>query len=105
MQYDCIRSEMRKTEPGTWRLPGPASRATGTRSLTRAARHYPQSVEMSDAGNRHGDRQPACRGRDETRCYAPGIGLLILPTAEAIVEQKEHPDRANAVLHVTLLEG
>jgi hypothetical protein len=30
-----------------------------------------------------------------------GIKLLILPTAEAIAELKEHPDRANAVLHVT----
>lgn len=30
-----------------------------------------------------------------------GIKLLILPTADAIAELKEHPDRANAVLHVT----
>ena len=30
-----------------------------------------------------------------------GIKLLILPTAEAIAELKEHPDQANAVLHVT----
>ena len=30
-----------------------------------------------------------------------GIKLLILPTAGAIAELKEHPDRANAVLHVT----
>jgi len=30
-----------------------------------------------------------------------GIKLLILPTAEAIAELKAHPDRANAVLHVT----
>jgi hypothetical protein len=29
------------------------------------------------------------------------IKLVILPTAEAIAELKEHPDRANAVLHVT----
>lgn len=29
------------------------------------------------------------------------IKLLILPTPEAIAELKEHPDRANAVLHVT----
>jgi hypothetical protein len=29
-----------------------------------------------------------------------GIKLLILPTAEAIAELKEHPDQANAVLHV-----
>lgn len=29
------------------------------------------------------------------------IKLLILPTADAIAELKEHPDRANAVLHVT----
>jgi hypothetical protein len=30
-----------------------------------------------------------------------GIKLVILPTSEAILELKEHPDRANAVLHVT----
>jgi hypothetical protein len=30
-----------------------------------------------------------------------GIKLLILPTAEAIAELKERPNRANAVLHVT----
>lgn len=30
-----------------------------------------------------------------------GIKLLILPTADAIAELKEHPDRANAVLHLT----
>jgi len=30
-----------------------------------------------------------------------GIKLLILPTAKAIAELKEHPERANAVLHVT----
>ena len=30
-----------------------------------------------------------------------GIKLLILPTSEAITELEEHPDRANAVLHVT----
>jgi hypothetical protein len=30
-----------------------------------------------------------------------GIKLLILPTAQAIAELKEHPDQANAVLHVT----
>ena len=30
-----------------------------------------------------------------------GIKLLILPTAEAIAKLKAHPDRANAVLHVT----
>ena len=30
-----------------------------------------------------------------------GIKLLILPTPEAIAELKEHPDQANAVLHVT----
>jgi len=30
-----------------------------------------------------------------------GIKLVILPTVEAIAELKEHPDRANAVLHVT----
>jgi hypothetical protein len=29
------------------------------------------------------------------------IKLVILPTAEAIAELKQHPDRANAVLHVT----
>lgn len=29
------------------------------------------------------------------------IKLVILPTLEAIAELKEHPDRANAVLHVT----
>jgi hypothetical protein len=29
------------------------------------------------------------------------IKLLILPTAEALVELKEHPDNANAILHVT----
>ena len=30
-----------------------------------------------------------------------GIKLLILPTAQAIAELKAHPDRANAILHVT----
>jgi hypothetical protein len=30
-----------------------------------------------------------------------GIKLVILPTLEAIAELKKHPDRANAVLHVT----
>ena len=30
-----------------------------------------------------------------------GIKLVILPTVEAIAELTEHPDRANAVLHVT----
>jgi len=29
------------------------------------------------------------------------IKLVILPTAEAIAELKEHPDKTNAVLHVT----
>jgi hypothetical protein len=29
------------------------------------------------------------------------IRLVILPTLEAIAELKEHPNRANAVLHVT----
>jgi len=29
------------------------------------------------------------------------IDLVILPTAEAIAELKEHPDQANAILHVT----
>jgi hypothetical protein len=29
------------------------------------------------------------------------IKLVILPTLEAIAELKQHPDRANAVLHVT----
>ena len=29
------------------------------------------------------------------------IKLVILPTMEAIAELKQHPDRANAVLHVT----
>jgi hypothetical protein len=29
------------------------------------------------------------------------IKLVILPTLEAIAELKEHPDQANAVLHVT----
>ena len=40
---------------------------------------------------------------DEVRREAKrrGIKLLILPTADAIAELKEHPDRANAVLHVT----
>jgi hypothetical protein len=30
-----------------------------------------------------------------------GVELVILPTSEAIAELKKHPDRANAVLHVT----
>ena len=29
------------------------------------------------------------------------IKLVILPTLEAIAEMEEHPDQANAVLHVT----
>jgi len=29
------------------------------------------------------------------------VKLIILPTAEAIAELKEHPDQANAILHVT----
>jgi hypothetical protein len=29
------------------------------------------------------------------------IDLVILPTTEAIAELKEHPDQANAILHVT----
>jgi hypothetical protein len=29
------------------------------------------------------------------------IALLVLPTAEAIEELKEHPDETNAILHVT----
>jgi hypothetical protein len=29
------------------------------------------------------------------------IELLVLPTAEAIKELKEHPDETNAILHVT----
>jgi hypothetical protein len=29
------------------------------------------------------------------------VELVILPTSEAIAELKQHPDRANAVLHVT----
>ena len=29
------------------------------------------------------------------------VELVILPTAEAIANLKEHPDRANAILHVT----
>ena len=29
------------------------------------------------------------------------IDLVILPTAEAIAELEEHPDQANAILHVT----
>jgi hypothetical protein len=29
------------------------------------------------------------------------IKLLILPTAEAIVELQRHPDKVNAILHVT----
>lgn len=29
------------------------------------------------------------------------IKLVILPTAEAIAELKDHPDHANAILHVT----
>jgi hypothetical protein len=29
------------------------------------------------------------------------VKLVILPTAEAIAELKEHPDEANAILHVT----
>ena len=29
------------------------------------------------------------------------IKLLILPTAEAIAELKERPDKVNAILHVT----
>ena len=29
------------------------------------------------------------------------VKLVILPTAEAIVELERHPDEANAVLHVT----
>jgi ABC-type taurine transport system ATPase subunit len=49
---------------------------------------------------------PGVRGamkRDEVKREAKrrGIKLLILPTADAIAELKEHPDRANAVLHVT----
>ena len=30
-----------------------------------------------------------------------GIKLLVLPTAKAIAKFKAHPDRANAVLHIT----
>jgi hypothetical protein len=30
-----------------------------------------------------------------------GVKLLILPTAEAIAELEAHPNRANAILHVT----
>jgi hypothetical protein len=29
------------------------------------------------------------------------VELIILPTAEAIAKLKEHPDRTNAILHVT----
>jgi hypothetical protein len=29
------------------------------------------------------------------------VELVILPTAEAIAKLKEHPDRTNAILHVT----
>jgi hypothetical protein len=29
------------------------------------------------------------------------VELVILPTAEAIANLKEHPDQANAILHVT----
>jgi hypothetical protein len=31
----------------------------------------------------------------------PHIKMLILPTAEAIAESKERPDKVNAILHVT----
>jgi hypothetical protein len=40
---------------------------------------------------------------DEVRREAKrrGIRLVILPTVEAIADLEEHPDGANAVLHVT----
>ena len=30
-----------------------------------------------------------------------GIKLVILPTADAIADFQEHPDQANAILHIT----
>jgi len=36
--------------------------------------------------------------REAKRC---GLELVILPTSEAIADLKKHPDRANAVLHIT----
>jgi hypothetical protein len=40
---------------------------------------------------------------DEVRREAQrrGVELVILPTSEAIAELEAHPDRANAILHVT----
>ena len=37
--------------------------------------------------------------KHEARCRQ--VELVILPTAEAIANLKEHPDQANAILHVT----
>ncbi|MEZ5446485.1 MAG: MTH938/NDUFAF3 family protein [Gammaproteobacteria bacterium] len=40
---------------------------------------------------------------DEVRREAQrrGVELVVLPTSEAILEIETHPDRANAILHVT----